>query len=449
MKRNIEAFSLGYFLFKIYVGICYLLFNRKRQAINQKNIPGDKPVIYAPNHQNALMDAMAVLFTSRSNPVYVARADAFSKPMIAKFLRYLKMLPIFRARDGASELAKNEEIFRETVGVLERKGRFCIMPEGNHGDKRRLRPLVKGIFRVAFRAQEKHKDEDFVQIVPVGLDYENYTNFRSKIFINYGKPISVGKFYNDYVEDSPRAINAIRQNLAEELSKYMIDIQSEEFYYSIQDLRTIYNRNMRKYLNIKGKDLESRFRADKEMIHILEQNEAADPDKLRPLDEKVKEFMEKVRNMNFRTWLFKRKNYSPFMLIPLSLLLILFFPVFLYGFINNIIIYFLPNLIIRNVKDPQFHTSIKFGLIVFINPFINIIQFILVWILTDPGWIKWAYLVSIPLTGIFAHEYFITWKKTRSMWKYWFFTVTRNSGLKRLKELHGEIIQIMDTFVKL
>ena len=112
-------------------------------------------MIFAPNHQNALNDALIVLFSAPGDVVFLARADIFKKRFLAFFLNSLKILPVFRQRDGAAELGKNADIFDISVDVLKNRHYLCVMPEGNHGDQRRLRSLVKGIFRIAFSAQEE------------------------------------------------------------------------------------------------------------------------------------------------------------------------------------------------------------------------------------------------------------------------------------------------------
>ena len=57
------------------------------------------------------MDALAVLFTHNGQPVFLARADIFKKKMIAAILYFLKILPVYRIRDGFSSLKANDEIF--------------------------------------------------------------------------------------------------------------------------------------------------------------------------------------------------------------------------------------------------------------------------------------------------------------------------------------------------
>ncbi len=444
-KKNIDDFTIGYFLFYWFEVFCARIFYRKIKVVNKDRIPRKNPVIFALNHENAVMDALVVLNAYRGDILFLARGDAFKNPFILKLLTLFKMLPVYRMRDGIGELGKNEEIFQITTGVLSRKR--CpvgLMPEGNHGNKRQLRPLVKGVFRIAFRAQEEYGEEDGIQIVPVGLDYEKYANFRSKILVNFGEPVPVNQFYKAYLEDCPRAINAIRSKLSEEISKYMIDIRSAEFYDTYMNLRTIYNQSMRRRQNIPGKDLYSRFMADREMIRILEKTEEKEPERIRPFSEKVKRYIDGLTELGFRDWLFSKNRYSYLMLVPLSLGLLITFPLFLYGLINNIIPYRIPLLVTKKFKDPQFHSTVKFvvGLIIF--PIWYLILFILAWIFVEPGWIKWIYLVTLIPMGLFAHTWFLWFKKLRSMWKYDLLTSFKNGQIAALKKLRNEIIAGVD-----
>jgi hypothetical protein len=214
------------------------------------------------------------------------------------------------------------------------------------------------------------------------------------------------------------------------------------------NLRTIYNQSMRTRQNIAGKDLYSRFLADKEMIRILEKIEEKEPGRIRPVSGKVKKYLDGVTELGLRDWLFKKNRYSYLMLLSLSLGLLITFPLFLYGLINNIIPYRIPLHVTKKFKDPQFHSTVKFivGLIVF--PIWYVILFILAWIFVEPGWIKWIYLVSLLPTGLFAHTWFLWSKKLRSMWKYSILTSMKNKKVTELKTLRAQIISDVDEIME-
>ncbi len=183
-KENIEKYSKGYSLIKKTVGFWHdNVFYRKVIVLGRDNIKSEKPIIFAPNHQNALMDALAVLFALKGQPVFLARADVFKNKIIAKILYYLKMLPVYRIRDGFRSVTGNDAIFDKTIDVLKNKRGLVILPEGNHEGHRRLRQLKKGICRVAFQADEASGFNLNIQIMPVGIEFSHYTRYRQVLTV--------------------------------------------------------------------------------------------------------------------------------------------------------------------------------------------------------------------------------------------------------------------------
>ena len=160
----------------------------------------------------------------------MARADMFKNKLAASLLRFLKIMPVFRIRDGYENLGKNEERFNEARDVLLDSKYLCLMPEGNHGHQHKLRPLVKGLFRIAFSAQEALPAGKEVYIVPVGIDHSLFQHAGGDAVISYGKAIRVNQYMETYRENPAAATNSLRADLAEQLSALMHDIRSEKRY---------------------------------------------------------------------------------------------------------------------------------------------------------------------------------------------------------------------------
>ena len=163
------------------------------------SLPPDKAVLIAPNHCNTLMDALVVLATRSAGTAFGARADVFRKPRVARILRWLKIVPIARARDGLREVAQNRETMVEIDDILAHGMPFCLFPEGRHRTERTLLPLQKGIARIAFASAAERP----TCIVPTGISYSDFFHFRSTCRIRFGEPIDVNLFlsrYQDYSE---------------------------------------------------------------------------------------------------------------------------------------------------------------------------------------------------------------------------------------------------------
>jgi len=173
--KPLGKYSKGYQFLRAYIHITLRnLFLKDVEVRGIEKIDPKKPIILAPNHQNALVDALLVATSIKQQPVFLARADIFEKPIIVKILRYLKMLPVYRIRDGFDTLKKNEDIFEQCVNFLGGKNTLILFPEGNHANKRHFRPLKKGLARIAFEAESKNDFNLGLQVIPVGVDYSNY-----------------------------------------------------------------------------------------------------------------------------------------------------------------------------------------------------------------------------------------------------------------------------------
>jgi 1-acyl-sn-glycerol-3-phosphate acyltransferase len=81
--ETIEKWSILYAIFKQYVKFLYQIYFRLNTH-NSKNIPKDEILVYAANHQNALMDALAFITTTKGQHIFLGRADIFKKRIILK-----------------------------------------------------------------------------------------------------------------------------------------------------------------------------------------------------------------------------------------------------------------------------------------------------------------------------------------------------------------------------
>ena len=95
-KRNIQDSDRLYSCLRYYVDFMLHLSFKEIKYIGLEKIPTDGAVILAPNHCNALMDALVVLGRDKKPTVFVARADIFKKPTLAKLFNFFKIMPIIQ-----------------------------------------------------------------------------------------------------------------------------------------------------------------------------------------------------------------------------------------------------------------------------------------------------------------------------------------------------------------
>ena len=224
-----------YSFLRPYVDWMFRRSYRSFRYVGRENIPTDGAVIYAPNHTNALCDAMAVLGIDHQQKVFVARADIFRDPKKAKILNWLKIMPINRVRDGLEEVRHNDETINKAVETLQDGVPFCILPEGTHRPKHSLLPLSKGIFRIALQANERFGEQKPVYIVPVGLEYGDYFHLWDSLTVTIGKPIDVTAYVKAFSSQhsevsEPQIMMALREELTLRMRELILWVPDDEHY---------------------------------------------------------------------------------------------------------------------------------------------------------------------------------------------------------------------------
>ena len=437
-KENIEKYSGGYAVIKGIVGFWHnSVFYRKVIVLGNDNVKSDKHQIFAPNHQNALMDALAVLFTLKGQPVFLTRADIFKNKLIAKILYFLKMLPVYRIRDGFRSVIGNDEIFDKTIDVLRNRSGLIILPEGNHAGYRRLRQLKKGICRVAFQAEEASDFNLNIQIVPVGLEFSHYTRYRQVLTVIYGKPIEVTEFHDTYRKSPEIALNELRSRLSSELKKIIVHIESEEDYEAIDELRSIINGRFSD--NIKFPKL---FR-DKILIEKMNRLKLTNLPLYQRICSLSLDVKKKSKELKTSYRLLSRKKHPLGWLIAGSLGLIATFPLFLYGNIFNLTFLEIPNLQSRKIKDVQFRSSIKMGISLAISLVLTPIIFVLMLILIPHWWLALLIFFSLPLAGLLAWNFYLLLMRVVGGFRIRSYLMSKNIEYATLKKNHDELVNLV------
>ncbi|WP_339727246.1 lysophospholipid acyltransferase family protein [Maribacter stanieri] len=221
-----------YSIVKVIVKTGLYGYHKKITISGLENIPVDKPVMFLPNHQSALMDVLLIATDCNRKPYFLTRSDVFKGKFLKRVFNYFQMLPIYRMRDGRGTLFNNDAIFNSCAEILNRREALLLFPEANHSLQRRVRPLSKGFTRILFRAFELYPDLD-VQLIPVGFNYKNATHFPDEVSIYYGKPISAKRLFN--AADLNSSSLTIKNKITSNLRQLTTHIPNEEQYDAINN----------------------------------------------------------------------------------------------------------------------------------------------------------------------------------------------------------------------
>lgn len=393
-----KKYSLGYAILKTLVRIPYSLFYKKIKVIGKENIPTGKALIFAPNHQNALMDPLAMIFSTPQQIVFLARGDIFKGKTLKAILNFLKILPVYRQHDGKKQLQKNEKVFNTSVDYLKNSGAFCLFPEGIHNPHRNLRTLKKGIPRIAFMALEKTNFQLDVQIVPTGIYYQNKNNSNSYLQIQYGKALSVDQYITQIKENEQKAMSQLSKDMTAPIQSLIIDIPGNENYDTIEAIRACYSDVLMQRFDIKCNH-QNRFVMDQALIKALEDKTIQDT-----LTTDIKQWSEQIveRKWSLETVL---KDASLSRILLMLLILVASLPLAISGFIINFLPFRLSKYLrTRLIKDPQFTSSIKFVVGGIIMPIYFILISLISLIFID-ALSALKILVSLPILSYLGYFY--------------------------------------------
>ena len=133
---------------------------------------------------------------------------------------------VYRQRDRVDQLReRNDIIFDVCVDRLHAGAAMGIFPEGNHNPFPSLRALKGGLPEMLARSVRRHPSLKDIQVVPIGLDYEDYVQWRRRLRVRAGEPIP----FSDLVqEDGAMDKGAFNARVKSAFQSVMVDVQPEE-----------------------------------------------------------------------------------------------------------------------------------------------------------------------------------------------------------------------------
>lgn len=343
--------SLLYRFLKSYCCLGLWFYFRQWQVVGREKVPTSGPLLYIANHQNAFLDAILMTCSAPRNPYYLARANVFKKTWAAKFLALIHLKPIYRFRDGFSTLKNNDVVLQECIDLMKRGEVILLFPEGNHNEPWSMRAFQKGFARMALMYHQQTKGAP-LQIIPIGIHYTQHFSFNTRVLIEFGDGLVV----NNLVSEQ----NTERDNL-----------------------ETIVHAGEQAVKNL-ALDLKPESEYQARYDHLL-RNRSYESDMAKQLaiDKKISASYPSENNNP------TKKSH---------ILTALRFPLTLYVYLTHGIHYWwIENFIRKNIKDPQFISSVKYAIGVFTTPVYYLMLTLIVYGFTKSSQLSIGFLASLPV----------------------------------------------------
>ncbi|UOQ54071.1 lysophospholipid acyltransferase family protein [Hymenobacter cellulosivorans] len=355
---------LFYTVAKPIVQLALRVFFRRLEIRHHERLEAPGPMLIVSNHPNTLMDPLVVAANRRTPIAFLAKSTFFKNPISRAIFLSGNCIPIYRRQDAESgdagvtpeELAaRNEAAFGQCYDYFDKGGSIQIFPEGTSVSERRLRPLKTGAARISLGAEARHDFKLGLTILPIGINYFDPSRFRSDVFVNIGKPIVVADYAAAYAADPEAAADQLTEEIRRRLEYRLIitrDAAEDELVLQIE-------RTFGEHLIPDDEEtLYDNFQLSRALLEAVPYFEQHDPARLLQVREKLSNYLldldrlrltdEALESSKGRGQRWARATVS-------GLKLVLGFPLYVYGLVNNYIPYILPSMIAkRATKDLEF-----------------------------------------------------------------------------------------------
>ena len=438
-KRSQGWFYRSFRTYALFLNDCFLY--KKVYRIGKENIPPEgTPVLFVSNHQNCLCDPLSIIFsvTDRKINMFV-RADIFAiHPWITRFFKVLAMNPAYRLDfDGKETLWKNRDMFKETEIKFLNGESVMMYPEGKHQGKHWLGDFSNGYTKFAFESAALGDFQTDIWIQPCCNHYSSYRDMQHELIVEFGEPLSLKPFYDLYQEKPRTAQRQVNEIIRKRVFDRMLHIPDLQNYKAINFLRnTACGRKFAESNGFIVDYLPDKLQSDKLFVEKLQEAMTADNlssqaiyDDALMVERELKKL--KIRDDHFE----KTPGWLEITLSAIALIVLL--PVWLFSLWPNIIIYKVPDVVMRYVKDKMFHNSFLFaGSAMLTMPLLYTLTFILVWIFLN-FWAALVYGLALPWLGLFAFYY---WRLIVKTWQNIRFRLIAGSDEgRKLRELRKNL----------
>jgi 1-acyl-sn-glycerol-3-phosphate acyltransferase len=333
-------------LFRLIVKIAVRIFFRKIEVTNLEALPKKGPMIVAANHPSTFMDASVVGSFLKQKPRFLVKGSLFNTAFSNWLLTNMRAIPVQRAQDSPDGKVDTSFLFSKCFERLADGDTILIFPEGVSVHGRQLHKIKSGAARIALGAEAANDFNLGMKIVTIGLNYSNPRLFRSDLYLTIKEPIEVKDWKELYLKDEREASESLTEKIKEQLHDQIIITQDAEEDNLLEQIEDVYKGRLLEKFDWNPKDAEANFQASKGLEQALRYFKETDADRVASLKNKLENYFHNLDQLRLHDDLFENtQERSSFLRAGLGQLgyLVLGFPVWLYGLLNNYLPYTLPS----------------------------------------------------------------------------------------------------------
>lgn len=436
-----------YWLLKPFVFFSLRVFY-KVDVKGLNRIPRNKPVILAPNHSNGFVDPVILAMLTPQKVRFFARGDVFKGAFAKWILNQMNVSPMYRMQDGFAELKKNDKSFEECRNLLTANKTILIFPEGLCVQERRLRHLKKGLTRIAFQTLESFNYSKDILVIPVGINYQAATKFRSKAFIDIGNPISMKEYEESYKSDKVKAINDFTKKLEEKILEQVTNINASHNDKLVSNIEEVYTHKWLVDKHLNSSKIGNQGIASSEIVEMVNVLDEKDPELVASLKSKIYPYIKLLNENNLRDHLLREENINKMNLGTFVLEYIIVYlgvPFYFVGLLLNYPPYFIAEKFAgKKVKKAEFYASFRANLSLIFWTLYLFVQLAAVAIIFRSWLLNLVFILIVSLTGFYVLAFNPVLKKIQGRWKLLRMVRKDRATIEKMVNLRTEVMTELD-----
>lgn len=434
-----------YPILKIIMRTAVKVFFKEISFSGYQNIPKNKPIIFAANHNSAFMDAVVVAVFIEPQIHFLTRSDVFNTPFKNWILRKMNLIPIYRLQEGAENLHKNQEVFAECYRLLGDNKCLIIFSEGICIQEKRLQKLKKGTARIAFGAELSTNFNLDLQVVPVGINYNKPSQFRSNLHLRFAPPVKLSNYKEQFQQEENRAFTAFTRELEDAMRMEILHLNHKETDIFYDQLAEMYYPYLATSTSLEIEYNYSKFemlRAISDAVNeLMEQNQ----DALRLIAEKTNTYFSDLNQLKLKDkFISKPTSGNKIVVLMQVLIAIIGLPLHALSLMFNYLPYKIPyKIALKTCKHIEFVASVIIGSAAFLFLFSFILWGTLISLLVTSFVFKIAAFLVAPLLGLYSLQYYSFFKNTLIRWRIAF----NKSSVNLLQARREALLKELDTLL--
>ncbi|KIJ18508.1 hypothetical protein PAXINDRAFT_167112 [Paxillus involutus ATCC 200175] len=193
------------------------------RVLGGENVPEDGPIIVTATHHNMILDpsVLSSSFPRERILNYWSKATLFENKSLAWILYSSGNIPVDRKSKD------RQVLFRGTFDALARGGAVALFPEGTSYTEPRIMQVKDGAAWAALEytkwAAERGIKGPEVRIVPAAIVYTNKSKYRSDVIMEFGAPISMEEYKQQFFSETDGAARAAVKRLTRTIERQLVE----------------------------------------------------------------------------------------------------------------------------------------------------------------------------------------------------------------------------------